>query len=74
MLSKKKGIYLTMFISFIVPIAHSLLGFFAVPWFLVPTVVYVPRAVVGFLYWVWGWLAQFFFGFQNVETFLRRVE
>jgi hypothetical protein len=61
-----KGVVLTMFISFIVPVAHSVLGFVAVPRFLIPTITFVPTALFGLLYWLWSWFCIFFFGFPKV--------
>jgi hypothetical protein len=61
-----KGVALTMFISFIVPIAHTSLGFIAIPRFLVPLANYAPRLVGGILVFLWSWFVRFFFGFQRV--------
>jgi hypothetical protein len=61
-----KGVALTMFISFLVPVAHTALGFIAIPRFLVPLANYFPRLVGGFLVLIWSWFARFYFGFQRV--------
>ena len=61
-----KGVALTMFISFIVPIAHTSLGFISIPRFLVPLANYMPRLVGGILVWLWSWFVRFYFGFQRV--------
>ena len=58
-----RGILLTMFISFIVPVAHSTLGFIALPCFLVPGLMYLFRLwagmvvlpVAGILWSLFGW-------------------
>jgi len=61
-----KGVALTMFISFIVPIAHTALGFIAIPRFLVPIANYLPKLVGGILLFLWSWFLRFYFGFQRV--------
>jgi hypothetical protein len=62
-----KGVVLTVFLAFIVPVAHSVLGFVALPRFYGPIVGYVPRFVAGVVLYVWAVWARFFFGFQNVR-------
>jgi len=61
-----KGVALTMFISFIVPVAHTALGFISIPRFLVPIANYLPKLVGGILLFLWSWFLRFFFGFQRV--------
>ncbi len=65
-----QGIILTMFLSFIVPVAHSVLGFVALPRFIGPLVGYVPRFACGLLVWVWSFFAKFYFGFQKLPQTL----
>jgi len=62
-----KGVILTMFISFVVPVSHSALGFIAVPRFLAPIVNYIPRFIGGMSMFIWSWFMRFFFGFQNFD-------
>jgi len=62
-----KGVALTMFISFIVPVAHTALGFVSVPRFLVPLANYFPRFVKGLAMLLWSWFARFYFGFQRIS-------
>jgi predicted nucleic acid-binding Zn-ribbon protein len=62
-----KGVVLTVFLSFIVPVAHSILGFVALPNFFGPIVGYVPRFLAGIVLYAWAVFARFFFGFQNVR-------
>jgi hypothetical protein len=63
-----QGVILTMFLSFIVPVAHSVLGFVALPRFIGPLIGYVPRFVGGLLIVLWSYFAEFFFGFQKVSV------
>jgi hypothetical protein len=62
-----KGVVLTVFLAFIVPVAHSVLGFVALPWFYGPIIGYVPRFVAGIVLYLWAIFARVFFGFQNVR-------
>ena len=63
-----QGVILTMFLSFIVPVAHSVLGFVALPRFIGPLIGYIPRFVGGLLIVLWSYFAEFFFGFQKVSV------
>lgn len=61
-----KGVALTMFISFLVPTAHTALGFISIPRLLVPMANYLPRLVGGILVGLFAGFMRFFFGFQRV--------
>jgi hypothetical protein len=59
------GVPMAMLQSSAIPLAHTVLGFVAVPRFVLPLTAYLPRLVLGSLYWAWSWFCTFYFGFQK---------
>ena len=59
-----KGVAITMFISFIVSMAHTALGFVSLPKFIFPLVNYAPKLLGGIIFWFASWFTVFFFGFH----------